>query len=759
MSSRLAAGTILGGFILVLSGCGGGSGASVAPPNAAATASVSSGVAPLSVGFDASASADPQGRPLTYSWNFGDGSAIASGAAVSHIFNAHGNYSAVVTVSNGAADATKSIPIAVTAAPPTVPRLSIPVNVLGVAPAHVSAQVAASDREGLTLTYSISSPPSVGSAAIDPGTGAIQYSVPGFVTTDSTSFTVTVANLDASAQAEVDVILNSDPLLPYQWHLQNTGQNVFASDLPAAGNDIDVAGAWASGYTGKSIKVGVVDTGLVAAHEDLAANVDLGHSYNFLTGGNDPTPTTSGFDHGTAVAGIIAEVAFNGVGGRGVAYDATLRGYNLIADFSLANMAVALGGDPISADNDLFNASFGAVSNAIPSFSGAYQAITQTTLSMRGGLGAAIVNAAGNDFVDFEAASSPLCATAQSFEVSCGDPASDERRGGYAPIIVGALAADGTHASYSNAGSALWISAPGGEFGFNSSTVPASDFNQLADQTDALKPAIVTTSRSGCSNAEFPYPTDPLDDQGANPLAAQCQYTETMNGTSAATPIVSGVVALMLQANPNLSVRDVKYILANTARLTDPAFAGVTTNQIYLGQNITLAQGWVTNAAGYHFSNRYGFGAVDAAAAVAAAAKYTSYLPPIQNSQQYSFTASPTADVVSPGPAGAAVTYPVSEPFHTVEFAVVFVNLATTPGLICNQIQLTSPSGTTSILLHAANGFSNSGLANSRFESNAFFGEPVNGNWTLRFFDFCTPSGTQTTLSTSAPQLLLLAGH
>ena len=49
----------------------------------------------------------------------------------------------------------------------------------------------------------------------------------------------------------------------------------------------------------------------------------------------------------------------------------------------------------------------------------------------------------------------------------------------------------------------------------------------------------------------------------------------------------------MLQANPNLTWRDVKYILAQTAKKTDPTDAD-----------------WTTNAAGYHINHKYGFGAV-----------------------------------------------------------------------------------------------------------------------------------------------------
>ena len=477
--------------------------------------------------------------------------------------------------------------------------------------------------------------------------------------------------------------------------------------------------------------------------------------YNFLTGTNDPSPSSTGFDHGTSVSGIIGAVAFNGKGGRGVAYHATLRGYNFLATgaTTLANMAKSLGSDPVSADNDLFNASFGATAPALPPYSGAYQAITITTLGLRGGLGAAIVNAAGNEFLQFAGAPSSYCTQyAQVYGVSCGDPASDERRGGYYPIIIGAINAAGVHSSYSTTGSSLWVSAPGGEYGLNSTYYGPGASN--------YDPAIVTTSRDGCTNTEYGKAVNPLDDLGANPLAANCQYTAVMNGTSAATPNTSGAVAMMLEANPKLSVRDIKYVLAKTAKHVDPNFAGVSSTTIISGSTVVLEQGWVTNAAGYAFSNRYGFGAVDAAAAVAAAKAYTTYLPALQNSTgNYQFVAAAPATIPPASTTGGFINYAVSEAFKTVEFAVVFVNIASTPGLPCNQIELTSPSATKSILLHAANGFTNSSIANSRFESNAFYGEPITGTWTLRFLDLCAASGTSTALSTTQPQTLLFAGH
>jgi subtilisin-like proprotein convertase family protein len=77
----------------------------------------------------------------------------------------------------------------------------------------------------------------------------------------------------------------------------------------------------------------------------------------------------------------------------------------------------------------------------------------------------------------------------------------------------------------------------------------------------------------------------------------------------------------------------------------------------------------------------------------------------------------------------------------------------------CNQIELKSPAGTKSILIHAANGFANAAVNSARVLSNAFYGEPVNGTWTLTFYDFCAASGTSTQLSTTAPQTLLIVGH
>jgi hypothetical protein len=82
-------------------------------------------------------------------------------------------------------------------------------------------------------------------------------------------------------------------------------------------------------------------------------------------------------------------------------------------------------------------------------------------------------------------------------------------------------------------------------------------------------------------------------------------------------PNVSGAIALMLEANPQLTMRDVKHILAKTSRQVDAAIAPVVVDGITYHE-------WVTNAAGYTYHNYYGFGGIDVAAAVDAAKGFTS---------------------------------------------------------------------------------------------------------------------------------------
>src|SRR5205823_13711142 len=71
--------------------------------------------------FDGSASADPEGHALTYSWNFGDGSPMASGVAAAHLYESPGRYTVSLTVSDGVLSATSSAAVTVSSVDPGAP--------------------------------------------------------------------------------------------------------------------------------------------------------------------------------------------------------------------------------------------------------------------------------------------------------------------------------------------------------------------------------------------------------------------------------------------------------------------------------------------------------------------------------------------------------------------------------------------------------------------------------------------------------------
>ena len=147
-------------------------------------------------------------------------------------------------------------------------------------------------------------------------------------------------------------------------------------------------------------------------------------------------------------------------------------------------------------------------------------------------------------------------------------------------------------------------------------------------------------------------------------------------GTSFACPAAAGVVALVLEANPDLGWRDVQGVLATSSQKVDPYDAK-----------------WITNAAGLSHSNKYGFGLVDASAAVAAARGWVNYgiersLTAESGQIQQPVRANPTASTASPMNIGQDIV---------VESVVVYIDLIhTSRGHL--EITLTSPSGTKSVL-------------------------------------------------------------
>ncbi len=125
-------------------------------PTAEVTASPTSGVAPLTVVFNGNASSDPNGYPLTYTWDFGDGQRLENGApTVFHTYSNPGTYTAALTVDNGHnGRATKTLTITVTGNSAPTARIAVTPSTTGEAPLRLSFDGGAStDPDGDPLKY------------------------------------------------------------------------------------------------------------------------------------------------------------------------------------------------------------------------------------------------------------------------------------------------------------------------------------------------------------------------------------------------------------------------------------------------------------------------------------------------------------------------------------------------------------------------------------------------------------------------------
>ena len=340
-----------------------------------------------------------------------------------------------------------------------------------------------------------------------------------------------------------------------QWHLDHRDPN-----RNREGFDLNVRPAWAV-TRGEGVIIGVGDDGVQTGHPDLSARVAQGLNYNFFRELPGGAPASDNANHGTAVSGLIAAEDDNDTGVSGVAPRAQFASWVL---FGIS----AFGFDSFASDEqmmDMFQyasnrvavqnhswGNAGVIQRAIDPLSsvGVGNAVTHG----REGRGVVIVRAAGNY---------------RALLMSANDDgfANDPR-----VISVAAVRQDGLVCSYSSPGTCILVGAPSGD--------------SNPDEGDpAATPDVRTTDRTGDSGYS----------RGTGDPA---NYTG-FDGTSASSPQVAGVAALIVSANTNLTYRDVQHILALSARhthLTDPAMT--------------------TNGAGFRVSHNVGFGMPDAGVAV-----------------------------------------------------------------------------------------------------------------------------------------------
>ena len=522
-----------------------------------------------------------------------------------------------------------------------------------------------------------------------------------------------------------------DPLFAEQWHLRNTGQMTFSDSGGTAGADLRMATAIDSGQNGAGVKLAVVDTGIEICHPDLAANTRAGGSFNFAfparpgSSRADPFNFSTVGDHGTSVAGVAAAVANNGHGGRGVAPEVTLVGFNPLeatgdegddpeagAQTAMLRSLGGSDGDPDSASVDIFNMSFGYVAPSENSQEEFVRLFSMGTDQLRSGRGALYVKAAGNAF-DFCDQTHPFIR-----ELGCVGSNADPDQNLPWLIVVGGFNADDVKSSYSSAGANLWVVGPSGEDGVEG-------------------PAMITTDQAGAAAGYSQFPRNRLT--SAHPLNRDGDYVSAFGGTSSASPAVAGAVAILLGVNPDLTWRDVKHILATTARTIDPDIAEV--RAAFDGTPYIAQHAWQTNAAGYDFHNWYGFGAVDVDAAVAMAADYAADgLGTFVESEWFDAGAETEMPLAIPDMdgAGASAVFEVAGLPDSADIEAVVLEIAVEhTNAFDLGVTLQSPAGTANVVNPPLNavleGFP--GLNNWRLLSNAFYGENPNGAWTLHLAD------------------------
>jgi subtilisin family serine protease len=461
----------------------------------------------------------------------------------------------------------------------------------------------------------------------------------------------------------------ADTLFSTQWHLHNSTPGQF---------DLNVLAVW-NAYTGAGVKVMVLDNGFDHAHEDLVANYNLSADRDYFDLDDDAGPSDGDGDHGTATMGLIG-AARNGVGVVGVAYGATMigarMGFPADADRYSTQIVSALG-DAVSNNIDVVNMSFGGGSDYDGYFGADNVARIQAAFEDavadgRGGLGLALVKAAGNERASF-------------IDVNHTQPDSDTRQ-----IIVAAVNRDGFVSDYSSYGAPILVSAFG----------------------SPLSGEIVTTDLTGATGY------------------SSGDYASNFNGTSAAAPQVAGVVALMLDANADLGWRDIQTILAVSAR-----HVGSPVNALPQGNELNAWQ-WIGgeswNGGGMHYSPDYGYGLVDALAAVRLAESWSLQSTSANQAKSSLDLLDGSVTLPDGDTGGTSVSGDIAADL-LVERVVVTMKLALdfAEDFSCVVI---GPDGREQELIADAGGTAAVSGTYS-FHAQGFRGAPSTGSWSVRLID------------------------
>lgn len=346
-------------------------------------------------------------------------------------------------------------------------------------------------------------------------------------------------------------------IFPQQWHLKATtinGNSVNAHVNVEEAHQITL---------GNLATIAVIDDGVDINHPEFARAGKIIAPRDVTLQSDDPRPKSAADKHGHACAGVACAAGVDGA--SGVAPEAKLipirlaSGLGSIAESNAFKHAADHGADVIScswgpADGLWYQPNDPTHNHVEPLPASTRDALTYATTQGRGGKGCVVLFAAGNgrESVDNDGyASSPLV------------------------IAVAACSDTSRRSVYSDFGKAVWCCFPSSDFGY-------APFQQ----PDPLTPGIWTTDRPGTSG----YNTG---NAASGDLAGN--YTNSFGGTSSACPGAAGIAALVISANPSLTVADVRDILKRSCVKIDQ-------------------QNGQYDASGH--SPFYGYGRLDAGAAV-----------------------------------------------------------------------------------------------------------------------------------------------
>uniref|UniRef100_A0A8C2UGR4 Proprotein convertase subtilisin/kexin type 6 n=1 Tax=Coturnix japonica TaxID=93934 RepID=A0A8C2UGR4_COTJA len=430
-------------------------------------------------------------------------------------------------------------------------------------------------------------------------------------------------------------------------------------------SDMNVVAAWQRGYTGRNVVVTILDDGIERNHPDLLQNYDPLASYDVNGNDHDPTPRYDASNenkHGTRCAGEVAAAANNSYCIVGIAYNARIGGIRMLdGDVTDVVEAKSLGIRPDYID--IYSASWGPDDDG-KTVDGpgllAKQAFEHGIKKGRRGLGSIFVWASGNG----------------------------GREGDY-------CSCDG----YTNSIYTISISS-------------TTENGYKPWYLEECASTLATTYSSGAFYERKIVTTD---------LRHRC--TDGHTGTSVSAPMVAGIIALALEANPLLTWRDVQHLLVRTSR------------PVHL-----RAADWKTNGAGHKVSHLYGFGLVDAEAIVVEAKKWKT-VPP-QHVCVGSLDRVPKYirpdHVLRASTLSSACSEQREQHVLYLEHVVVRLSIAH-PRRGDLQISLVSPAGTRSQLLaRRVFDHSNEGFKGWEFMTVHCWGERAAGEWTLEIQD--TPS-------------------